>query len=106
MDYTIGEYARELIENMMLCLDHSDNEGAEKQRKNIKNMIQRYYGKEKEAYPAIQLLIEQIGEPVYRYELEKLLNESALMKEYRTMERLLEEKRRIEEEIQELEKKG
>lgn len=106
MDYTIGEYARELIENIMVCLKNSDNEELESQRKNIKDIILRYYGKEKEAYPAMQLLIEQIGEPVYRYELEKLLDGSYLMKEYRTLERLLEEKRRIEEEIQQLEKKG
>ena len=54
----------------------------------------------------MQLLIEQIGEPVYRYELEKLLDESDVMKEHRSLESLLEEKRRIEEKIRELEEKG
>lgn len=106
MDYTIGECARELIENIMLCLKSSDDEEQKSQKERIKNIVLRYYGEEKEAYPAIQLLIEQIGEPVYRYELEKLLDDSYLMKEYRTKERLLEEKRRIEEEIQALEEKG
>lgn len=106
MDYTIGEYARELIENIMLCLKSSDDEEQKSRKERIQNIILRYYGEEKEAYPAIQLLIGQIGEPVYRYELEKLLDDSYLMKEYRTKERLLEEKRRIEEEIQALEEKG
>ena len=106
MDYTIGEYARELIENIMLCLENSENKKFNEKREYIKKIILRYYGKEKEAYSAIQLLIEQIGEPVYRYELETLLNESDVMKEHKTMEQLLEEKRKIEEEIRELEKRG
>ncbi len=106
MDYTIGEYARELIEGIMLCLKNPKANKIDRKREEIKEIILRYYGKEKDVYLAIQLLIEQIGEPVYRYELEKLLEESVVMKEHRSMERLLEEKRKIEEEISELEKKG
>jgi len=106
MDYTIGEYARELIENIMICLKNPENGEMDRKREEIKEIILRYYGKEKDAYSAMRLLIEQIGEPVYRYELENLLEESYVMKEHRSMERLLEEKRRIEEEISKLEKKG
>lgn len=106
MDYTIGEYARELIEGIMLCLKNPKANKIDRKREEIKEIILRYYGKEKDVYLAIQLLIEQIGKPVYRYELEKLLEESVVMKEHRSMERLLEEKRKIEEEISELEKKG
>lgn len=106
MDYTIGEYARELIENIMICLKNPQMQETDQKREEIKEVILRYYGEEKDACSAMQLLIEQMGEPVYRYELENLLEESYVMKEHRSMERLLEEKRRIEKEISELEKKG
>lgn len=46
----------------------------------------------------------QIGEPVYRYELERLLDESPIARKRKNMERLLAEKKRIEEEIKELKK--
>lgn len=106
MDYTIGEYARELIESIMLYLKNPVNEERDRKEEDIKEFILRYYGKPQEPYYAMQLLIEQIGEPVYRYELEKLLDESDVMKEHRSLESLLEEKRRIEEKIRELEEKG
>ena len=106
MDYTIGEYARELIESIMLYLKNPANEERDRKEEDIKEFILRYYGKPQEPYYAMQLLIEQIGEPVYRYELEKLLDESDVMKEHRSLESLLEEKRRIEEKIRELEEKG
>ena len=106
MDYTIGEYARELIESIMLYLKNPVNEERDRKKEDIKEFILRYYGKPQEPYYAMQLLIEQIGEPVYRYELEKLLDESDVMKEHRSLESLLEEKRRIEEKIRELEEKG
>lgn len=106
MDYTIGEYVRELIESIMLYLKNPVNEERDRKEEDIKEFILRYYGKPQEPYNAMQLLIEQIGEPVYRYELEKLLDESDVMKEHRFLESLLEEKRRIEEKIRELEEKG
>lgn len=107
MDYTIGEYARELIKSIMLCLKNPENNETDSSKsEQIKKVILRYYGKEKDIYSAMQLLIEQIGEPVYRHELEMLLEESDVMKNYRSKERLLEEKKKIEEKIKELEKKG
>ena len=105
MDYTIGEYARALIENIMSCLKNTEKEMANSKNEEIREMILRYYGEEKDVYPAVQLLIEQIGEPVYRYELEALLAESDVMKKHRYREWLLEEKRKIEEKINDLEKK-
>lgn len=104
MDYTIGEYARELIENIMSCLKNPEKDMVDDKSEKIREMILRYYGEEKDAYSAVQLLIEQIGEPVYRYELETLLEESDVMKKHRYKERLLEEKRKIEAKIKDLEK--
>lgn len=106
MDYTIGEYARELIERIVSCLKNPKNSETVSKSEEIKEVILRYYGKEKDIYSAMQLLIEQIGEPVYRHELEMLLEESDVMKNHRSKERLLDEKRKIEEKIKELEKKG
>lgn len=105
MDFTIGEYARELIESIMLCLKNQENNGTDQKIEEIIETVWRYYGKEKDIYFAMKLLIDQIGEPVYRYELEKLLEESDVMKEHRSMEQLLEEKRKIEEKIKDLEKR-
>lgn len=106
MDYTIGEYARELIERTMSCLKNPKKGEADSKSEEIREVILRYYGKEKDIYSAMQLLIEQIGEPVYRHELEMLLEESDVIKKHRSKEQLLEEKRKIEEKIKELEKKG
>ncbi len=106
MDYTIGEYAREIIRKIMLCLKNPGEGEADNSEEQIKEIILQYYGKEKEIYSAIQLLIEQIGEPVYRYELDKLLEESQVMRKHKGMEQLLQKKRKIEEEIERLEKKG
>ena len=106
MNYTIGEYARELIERIMSCLKNPENNETDSKSEEIKEVILRYYGKEKDIYSAMQLLIEQIGEPVYRHELEMMLEESDVIKEHISMERLLDEKRKIEEKINELEKKG
>lgn len=94
MDYTIGEYARELIENIMLCLQ--DNQ--ELERMNI------YFDDIPNYYDAFNLLIEQIGEPVYRYQLKRLLEESTFAqtdveKQIRELE---EQKRKLQQEIDQL----
>lgn len=108
MDYTIGEYARELIEKITMCLQNPNEEqhdGSE-EMDGVKAdvIVQEYFGEEKEVYDAVRQLINQIGEPVYRYELERLLDESHIARKRKNMERLLAEKKRIEEEIKELEK--
>lgn len=108
MDYTIGEYARELIEKITMCLQNPDEkqrDGQEKEdRVKADVIVQEYFGEEKEVYDAVRQLIDQIGEPVYRYELERLLDESYIAQKRKNMEQLLAEKKRIEEEIEELEK--
>lgn len=94
MEYTIGEYARELIENLMLCLTG---------KKDIKELTGRYFDKAEDDYTACRILIEQIGEPVYRHNLEKLLNESEWMEPQRRIWQLKEKQRLLAEEIERLE---
>lgn len=94
MEYTIGEYARELIENIMLCLTG---------KKDIKELTGRYFDQVEDDYTACRILIEQIGEPVYRHNLEKLLNESELIEAQRRICELRERQRLLAEEIERLE---
>lgn len=118
MSYTIGEYARMFIEDIMLCLQNPEQpkeqeqaDSTEKPRlrgtslTKIRKLVRKYFGEDTDLYSALRHLIDQIGEPVYRYELEQLLEENAALKEQRQLEHLLEEKKRIEAEINRLQEK-
>lgn len=96
MQYTIGEYARELIENIMLCLneekEHDESNRAEK-------ILKLYFDEIRNYYDAFHLLIDQIGEPVYKNTLKKMLDLSPFAEENKDIEKQIRE---LEEKIQKL----
>lgn len=107
MQYTIGEYARELIENIMVCLQEEEAEEKEEKKNDIRQKMDIYFDNIEDYYDAFNLLIEQIGEPVYKYNLKKMLEESSFAKEKnqdvgRRISELEEEKRKLEEKINKL----
>ncbi len=73
MDYTIGEYSRGMIEAIIWWL--SDEK--EKCMGGKKNVYTYFDDKqnENEIYQIMRFLIQQIGEPVYREKLERMLEE-------------------------------
>lgn len=81
-------------ESIMLCLAG---------KKDIKNLTDRYFDQVEDNYTACRILIEQIGEPVYRHNLEKLLNETEFMEPQRRICELKERQRLLAEEIERLE---
>ena len=96
MSYTIGEYARELIENIMNCLQKNGNP---------KHVLENYFDETEDEYESLDLLTEQIGEPVYRYQLKKMLAESDYGKQRSTGKKISElerEKRKLQEQIDRL----
>lgn len=73
MDYTIGEYSRELIETLILLL-------SKKEKNDIKNTKGNYIRfadtqNKYELYEMMVFLIQQLGEPVYREKLETMLEQ-------------------------------
>lgn len=70
MDYTIGEYSRKLIEAIIVRIGQADEESEEQ-----KNDMLNYLDKAEDKYEMLGFLIQQIGEPVYRDKLEKMLEE-------------------------------
>ena len=95
---TIGEYAKEVLENIISYLqsDKQDMDGK------IKEKMKAYFGDSEIDYAAIHSLIEQIGEPVYKVQLEEMLDNSFLAKRDSTVEMQI---RQLEEEKKELQKK-
>lgn len=100
MDYTIGEYSRELIEKIIAWLSATEGGNGKRSRE-----LYYYFGEVEDEYAAIGKLIRQIGEPVYRNKLEKMLDEwqerQPTSKE-RRVRRLEEQKKRLEAEIERL----
>lgn len=99
MSYTIGEYSREVIENIMKWLYYKDNEV------DVGEELGRYFDKiieSKDYYEKIRCLIDKIGEPIYREKLLDMLSESKFgtESEYKL---LLEQKFEIERKIKALE---
>lgn len=72
MNYTIGEYAKNLIDRIIFCLQKDSLNLKDE----IKNELQAYFEDIENYYDAIHLLIEQIGEPVYKVQLEEMLENS------------------------------
>lgn len=70
MDYTIGEYSRKLIEAIISQVRSEDGESGER-----KHGISDYFESTEDKYEVIGYLIEQIGEPIYRDKLGKMLEE-------------------------------
>lgn len=103
MDYTIGEYSRRLIETIIWLL--SDKK---EQYMDEKNNIYMYFEDiqdESKLYEIMDSLIRQIGEPVYREKLGKMLEKHAASrrtpKEVRIRE-LEKQKADLEKEIAQL----
>lgn len=70
MDYTIGEYSRKLIETIIRCIG-DESEGCVEEGGDLYH----YFDDTQDKYEMIGFLIKQIGEPVYRDKLEKMLEE-------------------------------
>lgn len=105
MDYTIGEYARTLIENIMLCLTQKNDE---LNRLDVDEILEQYYDQTDDYYEAFQNLINQVGEPIYKYNLEKLLEESSYAVGRNIDQQIMEleaEKIRLQEKIEGLKEK-
>lgn len=100
MDYTIGEYSRKLIEKIIAWLSATEGKTGKRSRE-----LYYYFGEVEDEYAAISKLIRQIGEPVYRNKLEKMLDEwqkrQPASKE-RRVRRLEGQKKRLEAEIERL----
>lgn len=69
MDYTIGEYSRKLIETIISQVGSEDGDSKRKAE------MSAYYDDTEDRFEMIGHLIGQIGEPIYRDKLEKMLEE-------------------------------
>lgn len=101
MKYTIGEYSNELINKIMSCLllDKDQNRVDKEKVLNIQEVCELYFGENSNNLDSIALLIDQIGEPIYRKQLTRLLEESSMFKKEKSINELEEEKRKLEEQI-------
>ena len=93
MDYTIGEYSKKLIENLIDGL---------KRNRELKDILQQYYEEDVEEVVAVSDLIDQIGEIVYRQSLEELAEEYFGLEKENEI-RFMEEKiKRMQEEVMQM----
>lgn len=97
MEYTIGEYARTMIQEIISTLQCDKQE-----KSSVNTFLGKYFDEEWDSYEAMTLLIEQIGEPVYRYNLEKALSAWASKDKRIQIQELENEKRKLEEKIKTL----
>ena len=96
MDYTIGEYAKELIENIINVLEDKEADPIP--------FLKSFYSEVDDIYESFKILIEQIGETEYSYGLLKCLKESEKIKREQKLKYLEVEKMKLEEEIEALKK--
>ena len=108
MSYTIGEYSRELIDNIMKWLNYKENNSdanvSVDAPVDVGIELSRYFGETvepNEYYEKIRCIIEKIGEPIYRESLLDMLTESELGKKSKR-EMLLRQKSEIERQLEEL----
>lgn len=100
MTYTIGEFSREVIVNITRWLSDEYSEV------NITEELRRYFGKEikpTDYYENISLLINRIGEPIYREKLLDMLNKKKWARGEILKAQLLEQRDEIDRKIKELE---
>jgi hypothetical protein len=98
MSYTIGEYSRQVIEQIMKWLYYEENVV------DVGQELGHYFGNQiepKDYYEKIRCLIEKIGESIYREKLLEMLSESKMGKGFE-MELLLRQKSEIERKLEEL----
>lgn len=105
MSYTIGEYSRELIENIMKWLYYEENVAIDADVPvDVGKELSRYFGKQIEPedyYEKIFCLINKIGEPIYREKLLDMLSESEFGRKYE-LAILLRQKSEIERKLEAL----
>ena len=98
MNFTIGEYSRRLINEIIELL--VDNES------NIEEWLGRFYSDNNNlsTYEKMKLLIDQIGEPVYRHKLTQLLEQKFKKKDSveERIKQLEQQRKNIESEIERL----
>lgn len=70
MDYTIGEYGKRLIQNLIEGMQPEDNS-----KEILEKTLRVYFSKEIEDVVAVKRLIAQVGETVYRQSLDELAKE-------------------------------
>lgn len=96
LEYTIGEYSRELIEAIMMWLGGR------------KTDLQIFYDirqDEDDLYGMVEFLIQQIGEPIYREKLGRMLEEQVVTNKTQRERRILELERKkteLEKELDQL----
>ena len=125
MKYTIGEYARDIIENLIFCLQEDskpaeNNEGKtersdesaqkknsmtakekdDQRKRDMDEKMRIYFDEVKMDYNTFRLLIDRIGEPVYRESLRKMLDLSPFAKEDKAIKRQIEELEAAQRELQ------
>lgn len=126
MKYTIGEYSREIIDNLIFCLreENEEQEGSKDTAERSEKLAQKenrmtakenddqrkrdmdeimgiYFDEVKMDYNTFRLLIDRIGEPVYRESLRKMLDLSPFAKEDKAIKRQIEELEAAQRELQE-----
>lgn len=102
MNYTIGEYSRELIDKIIGWLG---SEESESRREKVD--FSCYFDDSVDEYEAVSFLIQQIGEPVYRKKLEEMLREREVNFKSTYERKIFElenQKNKLEEEIERLRK--
>lgn len=108
MDFTIGEYARQLIDNIitLLVLQSSDKSKErtldENEIKKLEKIFQNYFSEEIDMYDALKIIIEQIGEPVYRNKLLELLENSKYAQQREEILHLKMKREQKQKELEEL----
>ena len=103
MSYTIGEYSKKVIENIMSWLYAEDPI----KESDLDEALSFYFDDEMERasnYEKIHRLIDKIGETIYREKLLDMLNKSSLNRETEK-ETLLRQKYEIERKLRQLESK-
>ena len=103
MEATIGEYAETMIQEMIGVLQGGKKSKAARME-DIRKFLHQYYTevKDGEEYEDVQRLIHQVGEPIYRDNLEKLVSIHKAEDKNWQLREMQKEIQQLEERIQRL----
>jgi hypothetical protein len=103
MEATIGEYAKTMIQEMIGVLQGGKKRKAARME-DIRTFLHQYYTevKDGEEYEDVQRLIHQVGEPIYRDNLEKLVSIHKAEDKNWQIREMQKEIQQLEERIQRL----
>ena len=103
MEATIGEYAKTMIQEMIGVLQGGKKSKAARME-DIRKFLHQYYTevKDGEEYEDVQRLIHQVGEPIYRDNLEKLVSIHKAEDKNWQIREMQKEIQQLEERIQRL----